>query len=76
MTGEKQTRELLFPSQATMPPGCPIKGTVALRAKATGHVGIFHLASCRTYLRTRTVNRWFCSEDDARAAGFRKAINC
>ena len=59
-----------------MPPGCPIKGKLAVRARVTGNVGIYHLQSCRSYAGLTKPNRWFCSEDDAQAAGFRKAYNC
>jgi methylphosphotriester-DNA--protein-cysteine methyltransferase len=59
-----------------MPPGCSIKGTAAVRARITGYRGIYHLEGCRSYRTTRYVNRWFCSEEDAKAAGFRKAFTC
>jgi endonuclease YncB( thermonuclease family) len=73
---EATAREALFPEQAEMPPGCSIKGTAAVRARITGYRGIYHLEGCRSYRTTRYVNRWFCSEEDARAAGFRKAFTC
>ena len=31
---------------------------------------------CPSYPATTRPDRWFCSEDDAQAAGFRKAYNC
>jgi hypothetical protein len=34
---------------------------------------IAHLGEC---YQTTTPNRWFCSEEEARAARFRKAFNC
>jgi endonuclease YncB( thermonuclease family) len=74
--GEKKARDILFPDDPTMPPGCSIKGKFSLRAKITGHRGIYHLEGCRSYQRTKWPNRWFCSEEDAQAAGFRKAFNC
>jgi hypothetical protein len=52
------------------------KGKISLRAKLTGHRGIYHMEGCRSYRSTKTPNRWFCSEEDAQAAGFRKAFNC
>jgi endonuclease YncB( thermonuclease family) len=73
---DRELREILFPDATTMPPGCPIKGVFAARARVTGNVGIYHLQGCRSYAGTTKPNRWFCSEDDAQAAGFRKAYNC
>jgi endonuclease YncB( thermonuclease family) len=69
-------RNLLFPDNPTMPPGCSIKGKIALRAKITGHRGIYHIEGCRSYRNTTKPNRWFCTEQEAKAAGFRKAFNC
>ncbi len=69
-------RAKLFPDSAAMPPGCPIKGTYAIRARLTGHRGIYHLEGCRSYRNTTSPQRWFCSEEDAQAAGFRKAFTC
>ena len=52
--------------------GCTIKGNVS--AKGTR---IYHLPSSRTYAETRISTakgeRWFCSEAEARAAGWRPA---
>lgn len=73
---ERETREVLFPEYPAMPPGCSIKGKFALRARVTGNVGIYHLQACRSYPALTKPDRWFCSEDDAKAAGFRKAYNC
>lgn len=71
-----ELQALLFPTEAVMPPGCAIKGKFAKRARFTGNVGIYHLQGCRSYASLTKPERWFCSEDDARAAGFRKAYNC
>jgi endonuclease YncB( thermonuclease family) len=71
-----ETVELLFPARTTMPPGCPIKGKFARRARLTGNVGVYHLQGCRSYAGNTKPDRWFCSEDDAKAAGFRRAYNC
>jgi methylphosphotriester-DNA--protein-cysteine methyltransferase len=57
-----------------MAPGCTIKGKFVLRAKITGHRGIYHMEGCRSYQRTKSPDRWFCSEADAQAAGFRRAL--
>jgi len=69
-------REMLFPDQPKMPSGCTIKGRIVLRAQATGYVGIYHLPSCRSYERTKPSHRWFCSEEEAQAEGFRKSFTC
>jgi len=71
-----ETRDLLFPDDPTMPPGCSIKGKLVTRAHFTGHRGIYHMEGCRSYARTKRPDRWFCSEDEAQAEGFRKAFSC
>jgi endonuclease YncB( thermonuclease family) len=73
---DREIRAALFPSETAMPSGCGIKGKYALRARVTGNIGIYHLQACRSYPALTNPDRWFCSEDDARAAGFRKAYNC
>jgi endonuclease YncB( thermonuclease family) len=69
-------RNALFPDHAEMPPGCSLKGHIAVRARVTGYPGIYHLEGCRSYRTVHRVNRWFCSEEDAWASGFRKAFTC
>jgi len=71
-----EARGILFPDNPAMTPGCSIKGKLAVRAHITGHRGIYHLEGCRSYARTKTPDRWFCSEDEAQAEGFRKAFTC
>jgi endonuclease YncB( thermonuclease family) len=71
---QNRTREKLFRVDTAMPPGCPIKAKLALRA--IGYEGIYHLPRCGSYGHLTRVNRWFCSEEDAVAAGFRKALTC
>jgi endonuclease YncB( thermonuclease family) len=71
---ENRTREKLFRVDTAMPPGCPIKAKLALRA--IGYEGIYHLPGCRSYRGLKRANRWFCSEEDALAEGFRKALTC
>ena len=71
---ENRIRAKLFRVDSAMPPGCPIKAKLALRA--VGYDGIYHLPACGSYRRLKRVNRWFCSEEDASAAGFRKALTC
>jgi endonuclease YncB( thermonuclease family) len=73
---DREIREVLFPEEPAMPSGCPIKGKFALRARVTGNVGVYHLQACRGYPALTRPDRWFCSEEDAQAAGFRKAYNC
>ncbi len=73
---DREIRAMLFPQGPAMPSGCGIKGKYALRARVTGNIGIYHLQSCRSYPAMTNPDRWFCSEDDAKAAGFRKAYNC
>lgn len=55
---------------------CSIKGNIN---QATGEK-IYHLPDCDYYQRT-SINeslgeRWFCSEEEARQAGWRRALNC
>ena len=45
-----------------------IKGKLAKRARLTGNVGVYQLRGCPSYASLTKPNRWFCSEDDARAA--------
>jgi endonuclease YncB( thermonuclease family) len=71
---QNRTRAKLFRVDTAMPPGCPIKAKLALRA--IGYEGIYHLPGCGSYRRLKRANRWFCSEEDARAEGFRKALTC
>jgi hypothetical protein len=73
---DKEIRAELFPEDIAQPPACAIKGKFAARARFTGNVGIYHLQGCRSYAGLTRPNRWFCSEDDALAAGFRRAYNC
>jgi endonuclease YncB( thermonuclease family) len=73
---DKEIRAALFPEDLTMPPNCSIKAKFAVRARVTGNVGIYHLRGCPSYAAMTTPDRWFCSEDDAQASGFRKAFNC
>jgi endonuclease YncB( thermonuclease family) len=69
-------RAVLFPDDPAMPPACSIKGKFAVRAHVTGNVGIYQLQACTGYPTLTKPDRWFCSEDDAQAAGFRRAFDC
>ncbi len=73
---DKEIRVALFPEDFAAPAGCSIKGKFAVRARVTFNVGIYHLRGCPSYPAITEPDRWFCSEDDAQAAGFRKAFNC
>jgi hypothetical protein len=73
---DRELREALFPDDPAMPPGCSIKAKLAVRARVTGNVGIYNLQGCRSYAPLTKPDRWFCSEEDAQAAGFRRAYNC
>jgi endonuclease YncB( thermonuclease family) len=73
---DREIRAVLFPDEPAMPPNCSIKGKFAVRARVTGNVGIYHLQGCPSYAATTKPDRWFCTEDDAQTAGFRKAFNC
>ena len=74
--GNWKARETMFPEFPVMPTGCDIKGKSVLRSQVAGYRGIYHLPSCRSHPRTRPVHRWFCSEEEAQAAGFRKSYTC
>jgi endonuclease YncB( thermonuclease family) len=73
---DRELRQALFPDEPAMPPGCSIKAKYAKRAHVTGHVGIYQLQGCRSYASVTKPDRWFCSAEDAAAAGFRRAFNC
>ena len=73
---DRETRAILFPSETVAPPDCTVKGKFAVRAHVTGNLGIYHLQVCRSYETVTRTDRWFCSEEDAQAEGFRKAYNC
>jgi micrococcal nuclease len=57
------------------PKGCPIKGNINARGDR-----IYHRPDCPSYTRTKidesAGQRWFCSEAEAEAAGWRIAQNC
>jgi len=65
------------PVVATQSPSgsCVIKGNIS----ASGEK-IYHLPGCGSYAKTQIdesrSEKWFCSEAEAQAAGWRKALNC
>jgi endonuclease YncB( thermonuclease family) len=73
---DRQIREALFPEYLAMPSSCAIKGKFAARARMTGNIGVYFLQGCSSYAGLTKPDRWFCSEDDAQAGGFRRAFNC
>jgi endonuclease YncB( thermonuclease family) len=73
---DREIRAALFPTDLTMPPGCPIKAKLATRARVTGQLGYYQLQGCRAYETLTKPDRWFCSEEDAQTAGFHRAYNC
>lgn len=73
---EKALRAALFPDELPKPSGCNIRAKQVRRAKLTGNVGVYLIPQCRNYATQPRPDRWFCSEDDARAAGYRLAFNC
>lgn len=54
---------------------CTIKGNIS-----TSGEKIYHLEGCGSYAKTNIDEsrgeKWFCTEAEAQAAGFRKALNC
>jgi hypothetical protein len=71
-----ETLKTLFPDRPAMPPGCTIKGKAAARALVTGDRGVYHTSVCRSYRRTQNPDRWFCTEQEAKAEGFRRSYTC
>lgn len=62
-------------SAASSKTTCIIKGNIS-----TTREKIYHVKGCKNYestqIDTAAGERWFCSESDAKAAGWRKAGNC
>lgn len=54
---------------------CVIKGNISSSGEK-----IYHLPGCQSYSKTviseEAGERWFCSENEALGAGWRKAKNC
>lgn len=65
----------LSPSLSLSPVSCLIKGNVSSSGEK-----IYHLPGCGSYEKTAIDEsrgeKWFCSEDEAVSAGWRKAKNC
>jgi len=63
------------PDDAAPSAECNIKGNISTEGEK-----IYHIPVCEYYSRTVITEskgeRWFCSEEEALAAGWRKALNC
>lgn len=63
------------PTASPQPPSCTIKGNI----NSSGEK-IYHVVGCGSYSQTKIDEprgeRWFCTEEEAVAAGWRKAKNC
>lgn len=79
-TPTQQTPAITMPTPTTapqttqQPSSCNIKGNISSGGK------IYHLPGCASYDKT-VINegqgeKWFCSEQEALNAGWRKALNC
>ena len=53
----------------------PVK-EIDLKIKGNRNSGIYHLPGCASYSRTFKNVEWFKTEEEAKAAGYRKARNC
>ena len=62
-------------SSVSIDAACTIKGNISAKKEK-----IYHVEGCGSYAKTKidesAGERWFCTEEDAKAAGWRKAGNC
>ncbi len=62
-------------AQSSITSSCTIKGNISSDKER-----IFHVPGCASYSKTvidtSAGEKWFCSEAEAEAAGWRKALNC
>ena len=77
-TTQAQESSMPVPVAAPVPittQQCAIKGNISAKGEK-----IYHMLGCGSYKQTvideSKGERWFCTEDDAQAAGWRKAENC
>lgn len=77
-TCQQATSSVIISTPVSAPAGngsCTIKGNIS----ASGEK-IYHMSGCGSYDKTRIDashgERWFCSENEAQTAGWRKALNC
>ncbi len=65
------------PAKSSSAATCTIKGNIST---SKGHEKIYHLPGCTSYnatvITTSAGERWFCTEKQAKDAGWRKALNC
>lgn len=63
------------PTEDTLSGACVIKGNISSSGEK-----IYHFPGCGSYTKTQIDEargeRWFCSEPEAQAAGWRRALNC
>ena len=75
LTPEQSPAPSVSPASAPEPNSCLIKGNIS-----AGGEKIYHLPECGSYAKTQIDESrgesWFCSETEARAAGWRRALNC
>jgi hypothetical protein len=50
--------------------------TQCVRCAGPARRGSYHLESCKSYARTKNADRWFCSEEEAKAEEYRKSYAC
>ncbi len=69
------TASLPMQTKNTASGSCVIKGNISSSGEK-----IYHLPDCGSYTKTQIDEargeRWFCSESEAQAAGWRRALNC
>lgn len=76
-SAKSQPKVIPSTSSSSMPStsSCVIKGNISSKKEK-----IFHAPGCGSYTQTQidesAGERWFCSEQEALAAGWRKALNC
>lgn len=73
---EAVSKKITPTPQSAQSDNCIIKGNISSQTKEK----IYHLPACANYNAT-VINeshgeRWFCSEEEAQLAGWRKALNC
>lgn len=72
---ENSTNSVSAPSQTTQLSACTIKGNISSSGEK-----IYHIEGCGSYSKTKIDESrgelWFCTEEEAISAGWRKALNC
>ena len=76
VTNQNTNTNIVAPTSPPPPPAsCVIKGNISSKGEK-----IYHVPGCASYNQTIITEskgeRWFCTEADALAAGWRKALNC